>query len=60
MKDKADPLLLSLLEKIANPLTDLDFTVTVKGVFAPSEQWYLLKYQGNNQTKLIQTSSLIL
>lgn len=35
MKDKADPLLLSLLEKIANPVSQLDFSVTLKGVFAP-------------------------
>lgn len=36
MNKQADPLLLSLLEKIANPLTELDLTVTLKGVFAPS------------------------
>jgi hypothetical protein len=35
MKDKADPLLLSLLEKIASPITQIDFSVTLKGVFAP-------------------------
>lgn len=39
MKDKADPLLLSLLEKIANPIDSLNLTVNLKGVFAPSEQW---------------------
>lgn len=36
MKASADPMLLSLLEKIANPLTELDLTITLKGVFAPS------------------------
>jgi hypothetical protein len=41
MKTQADPLLLSLLKKIANPLSELDVTFNLKGVFAPSEQWYL-------------------
>ena len=39
MKQQADPHLLSLLEKIANPLSDLDLKLTLKGVYAPSEQW---------------------
>ena len=53
MKQQADPMLLSLLEKIANPLTELDMTVTLKGVFAPSEQWYSTIKAGSNQIKLV-------
>lgn len=47
-------MLLSLLEKIANPITELDLTVTLKGVFAPSEQWYFLSHPGNNQIKPVR------
>jgi len=36
---KADPSLLSLLEKTANPLQSLKLTTTVRGVFAAPEQW---------------------
>ena len=36
MKKQADPMLLSLLEKIANPVTEVDMTFILKGVFAPS------------------------
>ena len=37
---KADPNLLALLEKVSNPVTSLPFTLRLKGVFAPPEQWY--------------------
>lgn len=37
-----DPELLSLLEKVANPLEQVTLTVRIKGVYAPPEQWYLL------------------
>ncbi len=32
---EADPQLLSLLEKIANPITEVNVKLHVKGVFAP-------------------------
>ena len=32
---EADPQLLSLLEKIANPVSELNLTINLKGVFAP-------------------------
>ena len=57
MKQQADPNLLSLLEKIANPLTEVDLKLTLKGVYAPSEQWYCLYYSGNNLTKPVPISS---
>ena len=56
MKKQADPLLLSLLEKIANPLTELDLSITLKGVYAPAEQWYPFSQKGNNPIKPIPTS----
>ena len=59
MSQQADPMLLSLLEKIANPLTELDMTVTLKGVFAPSEQWYSTFKVGNNPIRPVPMSSLI-
>ena len=40
----ADPELLSMLEKVSNPLTEVNLTINLKGVFAPPEQWYSLFY----------------
>jgi hypothetical protein len=57
MQSKADPMLLSLLEKIANPITELSLTITLKGVYAPSEQWYNLDKLGSSQINLIPTYS---
>jgi hypothetical protein len=39
MTTDADPQLLSLLEKIANPITEVNLKINLKGVFAPPEQW---------------------
>jgi hypothetical protein len=36
----ADPQLLSLLQKISNPIEDLAININLKGIYAPPEQWY--------------------
>ncbi len=36
-----DPELLSLLEKVGNPVKSLSVEIDVRGVFAPVEQWKL-------------------
>jgi len=53
MKQQADLQLLSLLEKIANPLTEVDLKLTLKGIYAPAEQWYISEYSGSRPMKLI-------
>jgi len=35
MRQVADPNLLSLLEKISNPLSKVDISINLKGVYAP-------------------------
>jgi len=37
----AEPELLSLLEKVSNPVKSLSVGIEVRGVFAPVEQWKL-------------------
>jgi hypothetical protein len=41
MSLEADPQLLSLLQKVSNPIQNLDVNINLKGIFAPPEQWYI-------------------
>ena len=37
--NKPDPSLLSLLERVSNPVKSVNVDVELKGVFSPVEQW---------------------
>jgi len=43
-----------MLEKISNPIQDLQIKIKLQGVFAPPEQWYQFFYLGKLLMRLIQ------